>query len=168
MSMMIRNELESDLEAISAVTRAAFEDHPHSSHTEQFIIDALRAANALAVSLVAEVGGRVVGHIAFSPVAISDGSSDWYGIGPLSVLPEFQGRGIGKALVNEGLSLLKGLGARGCVLVGDPGYYARFGFKNSPELIYEGIPQEYFLLLAFKKSAPRGVVVFHEAFAVTG
>ncbi|WP_201026107.1 GNAT family N-acetyltransferase [Mastigocoleus testarum] len=97
--VVIRNESASDFEAISAVTKAAFENHPHSNNTEQFIVNALRSANALTVSLVAEVGGKVVGHIAFSPVNISDDSQNWYGLGPISVLPEFQKQGIGKSLL---------------------------------------------------------------------
>jgi len=163
--MIIRKETAADIETISAVTRAAFENHPQSKNTEQFIIKALRAANALTLSLVAEVDGRVAGHVAFSPVTISDGSRNWYGIGPVSVAPEFQRRGIGTALINEGLSLLKTSGAGGCALVGDPEYYNRFGFKNLPELVLEGVPQEYFLALAFGKNRARGVVVFHEGFA---
>ncbi len=105
--MIIRNETASDREPLAAVTIAAFRDHPFSNRTEQFIINALREANALGISLVAEVEGRVVGHIAFSPVTISDGSSGWFGLGPVSVLPEFQGKGIGKSLVNKGLAMLK-------------------------------------------------------------
>jgi putative acetyltransferase len=92
-------------------------------HTEQFIVNALRAADALTISLVAEVGTRVVDHIAFSPVTISDRSHNWYGLGPVSVLPEFQKQGIGKSIIHEGLSLLQALGAKSCVLVGDPEYY---------------------------------------------
>ena len=166
--MIIRNESESDFEAISSVTRAAFENHPHSNHTEQFIVNALRAANALTVSLVAEVGGKVVGHIAFSPVTISDGSHHWYGLGPVSVLPELQKQGVGKSLIHEGLSLLKALGAEGCVLVGDPEYYQRFGFRNIPDLIHDGVPQEVFLALPFDKKIAQGTVVFHEGFLATG
>jgi putative acetyltransferase len=162
--MIIRNELESDFEAISAVTKAAFADCPHGNHTEEFIVDALRAANALTVSLVAEAGGKVVGHIAFSPVTISDGSQNWYGIGPVSVLPEFQKQGIGKSLIYEGLSLLKAKGAKGCVLVGDSKYYERFGFKNIPDLVLDGVPQEYFLALPFEKNKIHGAVVFHQGF----
>lgn len=143
--MIIRKETESDIEAISEVTKAAFENCPYSEQTEQFIISALRAADALTISLVAEMDGRVVGHIAFSPVAISDGSRNWYGLGPLSVSPDFQKQGIGKSLVQEGLSMLKASGAKGCVLVGDPDYYKRFGFKNCPELTLEGVPQRNFL-----------------------
>jgi putative acetyltransferase len=163
--MIIRNETPADIPAIFEITRLAFENHPHSVHTEQFIVNVLREAGALAVSPVAEVGGTVVGHIAFSPVAIADGSDGWYGLGPVSVLPEFQKRGVGSALVRQGLSMLTASGAKGCVLVGDPGYYARFGFKNVPSLIYEGVPQEYILALPLSKKQARGVVSFHQAFS---
>ncbi len=165
--MHIRKETESDIEAIGEVTKAAFENHPYSHGTEQFIVDALRSAGALTVSLVAEDDGRVVGHIAFSPVTISDGSTDWYGVGPVSVLPKCQRQGIGKSLVRQGLSLLGDLGAGGCVLVGDPQYYERFGFKNLPELVLDGVPQEYFLALTFGENKAQGVVVFHEGFSAT-
>jgi putative acetyltransferase len=150
--MIIRKETDSDIEAIAEVTIAAFKTLSISNHTEQFIVNALRAAGALTISLVVEIDGRVVGHIAFSPVAISSGTQNWYGLGPVSVLPEYQRRGIGKALIQEGLSLLKGLGAQGCCLVGDPSYYKRFGFRNYPELVHEGIPQEVFLALPFTEN----------------
>ena len=120
MNIVIRNEIESDVQAISEITRAAFENHPYSHGTEEFIVTALRNANALTISLVAVAGERVVGHAAFSPVAISDGSPGWYGLGPISVLPELQRQGIGKSLMREGLSALNSLGAKGCVAVGDP------------------------------------------------
>ena len=166
--MIIRNELESDVETISSVTRTAFESCPYGNHTEEFIVNALRAANALTVSLVAEASGKVVGHIAFSPVTISDGSRNWYGLGPISVLPEFQEQGIGKSLIHEGLSLLKALGAKGCVLVGNPKYYERFGFKNLPDLVLDGVPQEYFLALTFGEEEIHGVVMFHQGFTASG
>ena len=84
--VLIRNETSADVSAIAEVTVAVFKTLAISNHTEQFIIAALRAAKALTVSLVAEVDGRIVGHIAFSPVTISDGSRNWYGLGPVSVL----------------------------------------------------------------------------------
>ena len=144
-TIVIRDEMESDAAVITQVTVAAFETMEISNHTEQFIIEALRSARVLTLSLVAEVEGRVVGHIAFSPVAISDGTKNWYGLGPISVLPEYQRRGIGKALMQEGLSQLKELNAKGCCLVGHPQYYRKFGFENVTELVHEGIPQEVFL-----------------------
>jgi putative acetyltransferase len=166
--MNIRHETNSDIEAISKVTITAFQNLAISNHTEQFIINALRDANALTLSLVAEVDGKVVGHIAFSPITISDGSLNWYGLGPISVLPKYQKQGIGKSLILKGLSLLKGMGGQGCALVGDPNYYKRLGFKNIPDLIHEGIPQEVFLVLPFDKIIPKGTVVFHKGFLAKG
>jgi putative acetyltransferase len=166
--MIIRKETALDIEAITQVTISAFRTLPISNHTEQFIIKALRTEGALTLSLVAEIEGRVVGHIAFSPITISDGTKDWYGLGPVSVLPEYQKQGIGKAIINEGLSLLKDMGGQGCALVGDPNYYKRFGFKNYPELVHEGIPQEFFLVLPFTEKIPKGTVVFHEGFWANG
>ncbi len=165
MNIIIRQEGESDIERISEVTRAAFENHPYSRQTEQFIIIALRDAKALTLSLVAEADKKIVGHIAFSPVAISDGRSGWFGMGPLSVLPEWQKLGIGKSLVREGLSGLRALGAKGCLLVGDPGYYTQFGFRSPTKLVLDGVPKENFLALAFEEeNDTRGTVVFHAAF----
>lgn len=165
--MILRKETSADVESIAEVTIAAFADHPISEQTEQFIIKALRVADALTLSIVAEIDGRVVGHVAFSAVSISDGSKGWYGLGPVSVLPEMQRQGIGKSLIEEGLSRLKELDAQGCMLVGDPEYYKRFGFKNYPQLVYEGVSQEYFLALPFNEKVPQGNVVFHEAFSAT-
>jgi putative acetyltransferase len=164
----IRSETDADIAAIAEVTVAAFKTLEISIHTEQFIIAALRATNALTVSLVAESDGRVVGHVALSPVNISDGTRNWYGLGPISVLPDYQHQGIGTALVQEGLRLLKGLNAQGCCLVGHPDYYRKFGFKNMAGLAHEGVPQEVFLALSFDGHRPQGMVTFHEGFKADG
>lgn len=165
--IVIRNETDADVSAITDVTVAAFKTLAISNHTEQFIVTALRAAQALTLSLVAEVDGRVIGHIAFSPVTIADGTQNWYGLGPLSVLPEYQRQGIGKALIQEGLSRLKELNAQGCCLVGHPDYYPKFGFKNLPELVFVGVPQEAFFALSFGAHTPQGAVTFHDGFKAT-
>ena len=162
--MIIREEKNTDIESIANATIEAFKNHPISQQTEHFIINALRQAGVLTISLVAEINGEIVGHIAFSPIEISDKTSGWYGLGPVSVLPNYQKQGIGQALINKGLSLLKEIGGHGCALVGDPNYYKRFGFKNNPEMIYEGIPQEVFLVLPFSQKTPKGIVTFHEGF----
>jgi putative acetyltransferase len=164
-NIIIRDETPLDIDAITEVTHAAFQTLPISNHTEEFIIHALRKADVLAVSLVADLGGKVVGHIAFSPVTMADGSPGWYGLGPVSVVPELHRRGIGKALVHQGLSALKALGAKGSVLVGDPDYYERFGFQNLPGLTHEGVPPRNLLALPFDERQPTGAVVFHEGFA---
>jgi putative acetyltransferase len=165
---VIRREAPQDAAAITAVTVAAFRPLPISRQTEHFIVEALRAAGALAVSLVAELNGRVIGHIAFSRATISDGSRDWYALGPVSVLPEFQRQGVGSALVREGLSQLKPLGAQGCCLVGHPSYYGRFGFQNTPGLGVEGVSGRAFFAMSFSGAMPQGFVGFHPAFGADG
>jgi len=165
--MTIRPEQSADIAAIFNLTATAFRGRPHSAGTEPYITDALRDAGALTLSLVAEEGGVVIGHAAFSPVTISDGSAGWYGLGPIAVLPEWQGRGVGTALIREGLARLQAIGAAGCVLLGDPGYYRRFGFANDPALVYEGAPAQYLMALAFDSQMARGVVRYHTAFDIT-
>jgi putative acetyltransferase len=166
--LIIRKEKYSDIDKITDITEAAFKDHPLSNNTEQFIINGLRKAKAMAISLVAEKDGKLIGHIAFAPVRISGVSSNWYGLGPISVLPEYQNQGVGKALISEGLSALKSIGGRGCVLVGDPGYYKRFGFKALPGLTHEGVPKKFVLALTFEeKNSPEGNIGFHESFRAT-
>ena len=168
LKFLIRKETDADASAITEVTVAAFKTLDISNHTEQFIIEALRAAGALTISLVAEIDGRVIGHIAFSPLTTSDGTQKWYGLGPVSVLPEYQCLGIGKALIEEGLSRLKNINAQGCCLVGHPDYYRKFGFKNVSGLMCEGVPQEVFFALSFDEHIPQGTVNFHEAFKANG
>jgi putative acetyltransferase len=170
--IVIRREAVLDHGAIASVTREAFAQLEPSSQSESLIIDALRRAGALAVSLVAEVDGQVVGHVAFSPVAVEPAHgarrrgavTGWYGLGPLSVLPSMQRQGIGSRLVREGLATLAALDARGCVVVGEPKYYRRFGFACDPALVAEGLPPEYFMCLLFGGDRPIGTVTYHRAF----
>jgi len=162
--LLIRPESPSDVQTIHDLTAAAFASLEVSDHTEQFVIDALRESGALSLSLVAELDGALVGHIAFSPITLSDGRTDWYGAGPLSVLPELQRQGIGSALMWAGLEQLKATGARGCCLVGHPGYYERFGFIHPAGLGMEGVPPEVFFALAFDGNHPSGTLAFHPAF----
>ncbi len=164
MKIDIRNEAPSDAQTIEALTAAAFLEAPHSSHTEQFIVNALRRAGQLSVSLVAQDGDRIVGHVAVSPVRISDGTTGWYGLGPISVAPALQAKGIGSRLMHEALAALRGIGAAGCVVLGDPGYYGRFGFAATPALVYPGVPPQYFQALCFSGPMPAGTVAYHAAF----
>ncbi len=166
--VVVRNETDADIGAIAEVTVAAFETLEISNQTEQFIIEALRAAEALTVSLVAELDGRMIGHIAFSPVTISDGTGDWYGLGPVSVSPEYQRKGVGTTLIEEGLSRLKALNAGGCCVVGHPEYYTKFGFQNVPGLVIEGVPPEVFFALSLHGHTPEGTVAFHDGFKADG
>lgn len=169
---LIRPEREPDHDAISAVIEQAFRGAAHASGTEALIVSALRRNAALAASLVAEIGDRIVGHVALSPVRIDDGASGhlvpegWFGLGPLAVRPEQQRNGVGAALVRGALELLVSRRARGCVVLGDPAYYGRFGFHSSPDLVFPGVSGPYLQWLAFDGSTPRGTVTYHAAFAV--
>jgi len=164
MNIKIRGETSVDLPAIEALTTSAYLNVPHASHTEQRIVDALRTAGKLAISLVAESDGSAIGHVAVSPVSISDGASGWFGLGPISVMPEQQRRGVGSQLMREALRLLRERGAAGCVVLGAPEYYGRFGFKADPNLVLRGVPPEYFQAIAFGPSRPKGIVTYDEAF----
>ena len=168
MTIQLRHETPDDMAAIEAVTVAAFADAPHTSHTEQFIMRALRAAGELTLSIVAEEHGQVVGHVALSPVTITDRNGHkaegWYGLGPISVLPNRQGQGIGSRLMEQALSELRAMQAAGCVLLGDPAYYARFGFQVHTDLQLPGVPSGYFMALAFHGPVPEGIAQYSDAF----
>lgn len=165
--LILRNEKVEDIEPIFRLTQSAFEHAEHSSHTEQFIVNALRNAQMLTISLVAELNHEIIGHVAISPVEISSGAQGWYGLGPISVAPEYQQRGVGTALMKQVIERLQQLDAAGCVLLGDPHYYAKFGFKPHENLTLANIPAEYFQVLAFKQPVPQGEVKYHAAFEAT-
>lgn len=166
--MIIRPEMADDVPAIRAVTAAAFKGMLYSSGTEATIVDALRDAGVLTLSLVAEKQGRIVGHVAFSPVTINGEAGRWFGLGPVSVEPAEQRRGIGQALIREGLERLRATGAEGCVLLGDPAYYRRFGFNSDTKLRYGDVPPEYFQRLSFTGVEPEGEVAYHAGFDTAG
>ena len=127
--------------------------------------DALRNSGALTSSLIGEEAGKLVGYVAVSPVSISDGVTSWYGLGPISVSPSVQGKGIGSALMEAAILSLKELNANGCVLLGDPNYYQRFGFKPMNGLELPDVPAEYFQALMFSGDLPQGNVTYHESFS---
>jgi len=164
-TLLIRNEIPEDIARIREITELAFRDRAYSCKREHLIIDALRADRALTVSLAALTGSTIVGHVALSPVTISRASGSWYGLGPISVMPDFQRQGVGTAMMREALSHIAQRGASGCVLVGDPGYYIRFGFANDPSIVVEGVPSTFTLAHRFFPNSDHGVVNFHSAFA---
>ncbi|MGA9019017.1 MAG: N-acetyltransferase [Candidatus Cybelea sp.] len=163
----VREERATDIDAIGRLTDAAFREHPLSNHTEQFIISALRRCGRLTLSLVAVEGGAILGNVALSPVTISSGVTGWYGLGPVSTLPSRQREGIGSMLIDSALAELKRIGAAGCVVLGDHGFYGRFGFKARPDLDLPGAPAEHFQAISFGAEPPIGSVRYDEAFEVT-
>ena len=166
-SITVRKEQPADVDAISRLIEAAFQSLPYSSHTEQFIVNALRRCNRLTVSLVAVDCDAIVGHVAISPVTISSGATAWYGLGPISVSPNRQWQGIGSSLMRAALGELQRLGGVGCVVLGDPRYYGRFGFKAQTGLELSGVPRGYFQAITFGAEIPVGKVLYHEAFDAT-
>ncbi|MBY6127619.1 N-acetyltransferase [Qipengyuania aquimaris] len=163
-ALTIRPEIDADHAQIAVVTNAAFAEVEHSDGSEVKIVDKLRQDGDLALSLVAEDGERIVGHVAVSPVTISDGSEHWYGLGPISVLPVHQREGVGLRLMQRAIADMRTMGARGIVLLGEPAYYSRFGFEHDPQLVYPGPPAEYFQRLVLESEAPSGTVSYAPAF----
>jgi predicted N-acetyltransferase YhbS len=168
MRISIRQETAEDIAAIHSLTEEAFRDVEHSSHTEQYINDALRNSGQLTLSLVAVEQEKVVGHVAISPVTLSDTTSDWYGLGPVAVSPTRQCEGIGSLLIRRALEMTREKGAHGCVVLGEPEYYGRFGFKARSSLVLPGVPAEYFQALVFVGPMPTATVLYHDAFNASG
>ena len=165
MTVAIRNERPGDEADIAQVIAAAFETAPHRSGTETQIVDRLRDTGNLTESLVATADGAVVGHVAMSPVNLANPDAVWFGLGPVAVLPSSQGKGIGDALVRAALKQIMAGGADGCVVLGDPAYYGRFGFRADSRMTLANVPAEYFQVLPFGEEVPVGDVTYDPAFA---
>lgn len=165
--MLIRHERPGDEDIIHDLTQTAFAPMPYSSKTEGAIIRALRARGDLTLSLVAEDDREIIGHVAFSPIAIDGHYSDWFGLGPISVKADRQKQGIGRLLIREGLHELKAMGAKGCALIGDPAVYQGSGFENDGQLTYKGVPDIYVQRIVLSGPAPHGVMTYSPAFAAT-
>ena len=162
--MLIRPETADDIPAIRRIVTEAMRLLPQATGTEADIVDRLRAAQALTLSLVAEDGEGPIGYLAASQARIGS-DTRWSVIGPLAVLPARHREGIGCALMAEAIRRLKPL-CRGVTLVGDPGYYGRFGFRAWPGLRVTGCPPEVVQALPFDAPPPEGEVIHHPAFGL--
>ena len=160
-----RPEREGEEAAIAQVITSAFAGRRYSNGREAEVAARLRDALDLEASWVAATAAdEIIGYVAFSMVRIDGEECGWFGIGPVAVVPERQGEGIGSALVETGLAVLQAEGAAGCVVLGDPGFYSRFGFVHDPGLAYPGPPPEHFQRLLWRGEAPRGTVSYAPAF----
>ncbi len=163
-SIVLREEIPNDISHIHSLTEAAFRDMPYAGGDEQDVIDRLRDAGALTLSMVALFEGKIVGQITFSPATSRNGADSWLALGPVSVMPEFQGRGIGSRLIENGLARFRQAGYKGCILTGNPDYYCRFGFEKAPQNAPANEPAEYFQLISFTGSPTTATFEFHPAF----
>jgi putative acetyltransferase len=158
MTFSIRSERTGDEQAIYAVNCRAF-----GRDAEPKIVDALRSSCPEGISLVAERDGRIVGHILFTPAWIEGekGKTDGMGLGPMAVLPEHQGKGIGSALVRAGLEELRKQKALFVVVVGHSWFYPKFGFEQaarySVRCEHDQVPDEAFMIVVFDRKQFQGV-----------
>lgn len=164
MEILIRPERADDHVAIHDVTQHAFAPMPYADGDEQLLIGKLRDAGALALSLVAEHDGVVVGQITLSLAFAADGSPGWYALGPVSVEPALKHQGIGGQLIRAGIAWLRDQDAAGCILIGNPVYYSRFGFRVFSELASAGMPAQYYQILPLRVAEPDMAVRFHPLF----
>ena len=162
--LTISAEWPSDRQAIYEVTRLAFMDRDYADGDEPDVVNRLRSAGALALSLVACIRKRIVGQVSFSPASQSDDSAPWYALRPISVHRDYQSQGIGCEPIPHGLGRLRALDDRSCILVGNPAYYQRFGFALAPEHTPLKESSDYFQLTLFASGQPKGVFTFRQAF----
>lgn len=163
--MIIRPEKENDIPVISDLLRLAFFNQPYSNNDEYLLVEKLRKENALALSYVAIINDKIVGYIAFSPITIDGKKTNLLGLAPIAILPKYQRKGIGSALINSTLTQIKKQGFDGCVLVGFPDFYQKLGFISADPLVYSDIEKRYFMKLLFKNDIVlSGEIKFHPAF----
>lgn len=164
-SILIRDETPADFEQVRRIIDTAFE-----SSGESGLVANLRTQAAPIISLVAEEAGLVVGHIMFSPVTIDNIDTMIFGLAPMAVTQERQRDGVGSALVREGLTRCRKLGAAGVVVLGHPAYYPRFGFTNASDFGISSeydVPDEVFMAMELAKDgfqSLEGQIRYHPAF----
>lgn len=164
MAVKLRYETAADIAQIHEVNERAF-----GQPGEADLVDALREQASPFLSIVADDGGAIVGHICFTPVIIESTDRLIMGLAPMAVAPERQKQGIGSQLVRFGLDECRRAGAVAVVVLGHPEYYPRFGFRPASPI---GLRSEYdvsdpvFMVLALTPGVDlRGIARYHEAFA---
>ncbi|MGB1360658.1 MAG: GNAT family N-acetyltransferase [Alphaproteobacteria bacterium] len=167
--MKIKQFNKTDLTEVKDVLYKAFLNHPHGDPqrgpTEHLIVESLVNNNNDICSTLAIDNDNIIGFITYSKVSFDNDNGAWVGMGPVAVLPEYQNKGIGKKLIEYTLQIINE-NYDGCVVMGDPEYYTRFGFNVVNGLFFEGVPQEYFMAKAFKDIIPQGKVIYNQAFFV--
>lgn len=164
----IRPEQANDYEVIYDITKRAFAPMPFSEGDEQDLINRLRDNDALEISLVAQIGSDIVGHIAFSKAfpenETAKDEADFYTLGPIAVEPKLQRSGIGSALIYAGINMLREREAKCCILIGNTDYYQRFGFETAPHLCPKGEPADHYMILPLALKNIDSIIGFHPLF----
>ena len=169
--MIIRQEETKDYKDVYRVVKSAFDSAEHSDGNEQDLVNALRNSGSFIpqLSLVAEQGGEILGHILFTKV--DSGGSTQLALAPLSVIPGRQRQGIGKALIQEGHRRARELGYRYSVVLGSETYYPKMGYLPAEQYGIQApfdVPRENFMVCQLEKDAPQisGVVQYAKEFGI--
>ncbi|HLU90131.1 MAG TPA: N-acetyltransferase [Cyclobacteriaceae bacterium] len=164
MEIKIREENRTDYDAVFDLIKKAFEKLALSDHREQFLVQRLRKSTAFVpeLSMVAEVGDKIVGHILLTKLKIKDGQNEFdsLALAPVSVLPEFQGRGVGGRLIREAHKKARELGHPSIVLLGHAKYYPRFGYRQADKFGIEfpfDVPKEHCMVMELIENSLDGV-----------
>lgn len=174
MEIILRQENKNDFESVFQLIEKAFEKEEYSDHKEQFLVERLRDSDAFIpeLSIVAELDHKIVGHILFTKLKIKNdlNSFESLALAPVSVLPEFQGKGIGSKLILYGHEIAKRLGYKSVILLGHQDYYPRFGYelceKYNIKMPFD-VPAENCMVIALTKDGLKdvnGEVVYPKAF----
>ena len=169
--MHLRRETAMDYEAVYCVVKRAFERAEHADGTEQDLVNALRKGDAFIpeLSLVAEADGKIVGHILFTKATVN--AKPVLALAPLSVLPEYQRKGIGKALIREGHTIAKGLGYTHSIVLGSEKYYSKAGYVPAETFGIKapfGVPSKNFMAyqIAQTDAEIRGIIKYAPEFGI--
>lgn len=164
MEINIREELEKDYEVVERLTEEAFKSAEHSDGTEHLLVNRLRKSDDFIkeLSLVAEDNRKVIAHLMLTKAKINNGdmSVETLALAPVSVIPEYQGKGIGSKLINIALESARRLGYKSVIVLGHDKYYPKFGFV--PASKYEikapfDVPDEAFMVKELNDGSLIGV-----------
>lgn len=162
--LIIRQEEAADYEAVFNVIESAFKQMEHSDHQEQWLVQRLRQSPGFipALSLVAVSGQQIIGHILLTPIKIKNEKEEFasLALAPVSVIPEYQHKGIGGRLIEAAHQKAREAGFRSVVLLGHAAYYPRFGYKKASEFgirLPFDVPDEYCMAIELTKDGLNGV-----------
>ncbi|MDN3675620.1 N-acetyltransferase [Flavobacterium branchiarum] len=164
MEITIRQENENDYPKVFKIIEEAFKNEEYSDHKEQFLVEKLRKSDAFIpeLSLVAEVDNEIVGHILLTKLQIEnkDQTFESLALAPVSVKPEFQGKGIGSKLILESHAIAKKLGYKSIILLGHENYYPRFGYEQTSKYNIEmpfDVPAANCMVISLTENGLNGV-----------